>query len=160
MRVILRPHARLNRNNSTKVKHRNTHVLAVRPGPTRPSHTFNQNKRTPKIAIVEYFDKESQWDYEPILDWTPITASKYNTGIQPYRLFAQTRWDRPIDSADHRRCSMCCQGTVVRIWCHTESNPIYAKILTGIQTYKLLVQSQRDCHIDLNKIKARKPLSL
>ena len=41
----------------TKVKHCNTNVLPVCPGPTISFHRCNQGKRTPTIAIVIHFNR-------------------------------------------------------------------------------------------------------
>ena len=54
MLVRLCPHTASNPNDTLQVMHRNINVLAVRPGPTGSFHQFNQNKRTPSIAIVVY----------------------------------------------------------------------------------------------------------
>ena len=87
MRSRLWTRTRLSTTNTTKVKHRNTHVLSVRSGPTKSLHRFDQdNKRTPAIAIVVYFDKHYNGEIRTadcikirIAPWKPSTRQYKRT---------------------------------------------------------------------------------
>ena len=218
MKVRLWLHTKSNPINSFSIKNRNTHLRAVRPGPTRSFHQFNQHKRTPIVGIVVYdnginvrirlhtashlnnttvvkhknthvhtgrpgpmrslTDETTingphsdhphcntfwQGNESLIVSWNDRHRHdqiRSSTAIQTHRLLVQNQRNRSVNSTHthYRHCSILWCRMRVRLWHHTGSNPNNSLTVeyTGIPTYILVVQGQRDRSVDSTKINARR----